>query len=148
HFGGGSLGPLMQPASYPGTVGDGHGTAVFGIIFGDGTHDASAIGILPLADQGIFSGAFYGFPSRATVIGELVNASLPYKAVFKSSSRGGGSGSTTQYTAESASLDNAIFYDDLLVAQLAGNFAGTSPILDSEAVAKNALTVGGVKCKN
>ncbi len=102
----------------PVPLGD-HGTATVGILFGDGTGDADARGMMPdgqpiiaaLGNIGISDGTRY----RHT--GELLEA--PYFAVFQSSSVG--DFRTLDYTTASAEHDTILFDWDLLHCQSQSN---------------------------
>ncbi len=116
-----------------------HGAATSGIIFGDGTGNAAARGLMPNA-QGIVA-AYTAVPiagmSRYDLTGELLTA--PYEAVFQTSSVG--SPRVTNYTNLSADSDTMLFDFDLLHCQSQSN-SGTR---DSrpQAWAKNMVSVGG-----
>jgi hypothetical protein len=130
-----------RPLISHGTAGNGsHGASTSGIIFGDGTGNAEARGLLP-AGQGIV--ADYDFtgidsPSRYSHTSELVTSE--YQAVFQSCSFG--SPRTTQYTNASAQMDAMVFDFDLSIAQSQSNANGQ--LSRPQAWAKNAISVGGV----
>jgi len=141
--------------------GHSHGTSTAGIIFGDGTHDpqGEARGLLPLG-QGIVADWGYlnindppplppAHSSRYTHTGELVNASLPYKAVFQSTS-GGTIEHTIDYTSFSQDTDAIAFDFDIALCQSQGNLGGgADPRLSrQQAWSKNTISVGGVKHEN
>ncbi len=113
-----------------------HGTSVYGIVFGDGTGNASARGMLPDA-QGIF--AENTFNNRTGHIAELVQA--PYFAVFQTNSWG--SCCTTAYTTESMEIDQIVFDNDIVVLQAQANNGNRSS--DVSAWAKNNISVGGIR---
>lgn len=128
------------PLTHGGAVGlDSHGTATFGINFGDGTGDPKARGLVPLA-QGIAADynnvGLDGGPGRYNHTGELKEA--PYFAVFQTSSVG--SARTTEYTTISADHDTLLFDWDVLHCQSQSN-AGNR---DSrpQAWAKNVVSGG------
>lgn len=121
-----------------------HGASTSGIVFGDGTGNPIARGMLP-EGQGIV--ADYGFigltgPSRYTHSGQLLQA--PYFAVFQTSSVG--SDRTTQYTSISADTDDTMFDFDLLHCQSQSN-AGNQ-MSRPQAWAKNILSGGGIYHRN
>ncbi|MGH2640159.1 MAG: S8 family serine peptidase, partial [Actinomycetota bacterium] len=118
--------------------GDGHGTCAYGIVFGDGSGDATARGVLP-DGQGIFAGRAF-VANRYTHTEELVDPTDQFRAVFQSNSWGGGL--TTQYTTVSAEMDDILFLNDLLVTQSQSN-AGTQNSRP-QAWAKNIVSVGGI----
>ena len=118
---------------------DSHGAATSGIVFGDGTGNPAARGILP-SGQGIVARSdTLGQASRYQHTGELLEA--PYYGVFQTSSVG--SPRTFFYTTISADTDAALFDFDVLHCQSQSN-AGNQ---DSrpQAWAKNILSGGGVR---
>ncbi len=122
-----------------------HGTNTYGIIFGDGTADAAGRGMLPGAEQGIFSyygvlTDFGGTVTRHEHTAELVDPNGPYRVVFQSAAFG--HDWTTDYTTVSAELDDLIFLHDLVICQSQSNKGST--LSRPEAWAKNAVSVGGV----
>ncbi len=118
----------------------GHGTPVYGIVFGSGAGDASARGFLPDADQPIFS-SYSSLRDRMAHTARLVDPAGPYRAVFQTNSWG--NGRTRNYTTLSAQLDDILFRHDMVLLQSQSN-AGNQ---DSrpQAWAKNAISVGGVR---
>jgi hypothetical protein len=116
-----------------------HGTATFGILFGDGSGHPTARGLCPDA-QGLWCDPSCDATARVDRMRELVDPSLPWRAVLQTASWG--HRRTTRYTAISAELDEAIFEHDLLVTQSQSN-AGTRESRP-EAWAKNVLAVGAV----
>ena len=120
-----------------------HGAATSGILFGDGTANPLARGMLPLG-QGIIADGnltFTGVP-RYDHTAELLLP--PYEAVFQSSSVG--NDRTTEYTTLSADLDAALFDFDILHCQSQSN-AG-SQLSRPQAWAKNIVSVGGIRHHN
>jgi hypothetical protein len=122
-----------------------HGTNTYGIIFGDGAADAAGRGMLPDAEQGVFSyygvlTDFGGNVTRHEHTAELVDPNGPYRVVFQSAAFG--HDWTTDYTTVSAELDDLIFLHDLVVCQSQSNKGNT--LSRPEAWAKNAVSVGGV----
>lgn len=119
---------------------DSHGTACAGILFGDGTGNADARGLLP-DGQGIV--ADYNIigltgQSRYDHSGELLED--PYYAVFQTASVG--SDRTTQYSTISADTDAALFDFDIVHCQSQSN-AGDQ-MSRPQAWAKNIISGGGV----
>lgn len=122
----------------------GHGTSVYGIVFGDGTGDARYTGMLPEA-QGIFASytelGFLGEePTRYEHTAELVDEAGPYRAVFQTNSWG--DPRTTEYTTISAQMDDIAFLYDILITQSQSN-SGSRPSRP-QAWAKNIISVGGI----
>ncbi|WP_347332773.1 S8 family peptidase [Marinimicrobium locisalis] len=115
-----------------------HGTSVYGIVFGDGTNDPRARGILPDAQQPIIA-SYVELEDREAHTARLVNPDGNYRAVFQTNSWG--HGRTRAYTSISAQMDEIIFKHDLLITQSQSN-AGT-PDSRPEAWAKNIVSVGG-----
>lgn len=116
-----------------------HGTPVTGIVFGDGTGNADARGMIPDAEQPIFS-SYDSFTDRYAHTQELVNPSGIYRAVFQTCSWG--NTRTLDYTTISAEMDEIIFDLDILITQSQSN-AGDQ-WSRPQAWAKNIVSVGGV----
>ncbi len=132
----------FAPLPHGGTSGSqNHGTAVYGIVFGDGAGNSQARGLLPDA-QGVFH-------SSSTTVDRFVETSellqAPYRCVFETNSTG--SPRTTEYTNISADMDNILFLNDVVVLQSQSNAGSTSEPRDSrpEAWAKNIVSVGGIR---
>jgi hypothetical protein len=115
-----------------------HGTSVYGIVFGDGTADSKATGIMPNADQGIFA-AYSAVSDRYGHTMELVDPDLEYRAVFQTNSWG--NTQTTEYGSLSAEMDDIIYNSDLLILQSQSN-TGTRNSRP-QTWAKNIVSVGG-----
>ncbi len=120
---------------------DSHGTATYGIVFGngdrDGDGDAKATGNLPSKEAGYF----YDYDSltdRYQETEDLVTA--PIHASFQSNSWG--DARTRSYTSISSEMDDIIWLYDIPIFQSQSN-AGNQ---DSrpQAWAKNIISIGGV----
>lgn len=125
---------------------DSHGTATFGIVFGNGNRDGDgnpqATGHMPsstsCASQGIF--AYYNeVPDRFAHTAELKQA--PYFASFQSNSWG--SSLTTAYNSVSHQMDDIIWRNDIAITQSQSN-AGSQQSRP-QAWAKNIISVGGIR---
>jgi len=116
----------------------GHGTRVFGVVFGDGATRADARGLLP-DGQGIFA-SFNLLGDRYRHTARLVQP--PLEAVFQTNSWGNGP-SPAGYPSLSFEMDDIIHRYDLLICQAFGNSGGT--IAFRQAWAKNVVTVGGIR---
>jgi len=123
-----------------------HGTSVYGIVFGDGTGNASARGILPSA-PGIFADSdSFGWlnttnpTNRANHTAELVDPNDVYRGVFQTNSTG--SNRTALYTTISANMDQIVLDNDIVILQSQSN-AGTTQSRP-EAWGKNMIGVGGI----
>lgn len=116
-----------------------HGTACYGIVFGDGTGVSAARGHIPCA-QGIAADYSY-IGNRYTSTQDLINN---YKASFQSNSWG--NSRTRSYTSISYDMDEIIFELDIAILQSQSN-AGNQ---DSrpQAWAKNIISVGGIRHYN
>ena len=115
-----------------------HGTSTFGIVFGDGTGNPQARGMLP-DGEGIFS--TYEFAGSR--YSDLVQLSSPvYECLFQSNSWGTGTNFTGTYGTYASNLDDAIYDLDLLILHSQGNTGTRST--SSEPWAKNVVSVGGV----
>ena len=117
-----------------------HGTACFGIIFGDGSGNAAGRGLVPDAQAKFFYAyeqlsGFGGAASRLTVTNESVNTN---QVVFQSNSFG--TAQTTVYTTVSQAMDQIIFQTGLLICQSQSNTGNQNS--RPEAWAKNVLAVG------
>jgi hypothetical protein len=113
-----------------------HGTSVYGIVFGDGTGNALARGMLPLG-QGIF--ADYDFLNDRYAHTRRLKSS-PYFAVFQTNSWG--NAQTTDYTSVSAQLDDIIFQNDILILNSQSNTGDRNS--RPQAWSKNVVAVGGI----
>lgn len=120
-----------------------HGTATYGICFGDGTGFAGARGLLP-DGQGIFAD-FTELADRYVHTAEL--QADPYFAVLQSNSWGTSSVPPQGYSTVSAELDDIVFLNDILVLHSMGN-GGSSGSPFEQAWAKNVASVGGVFHQN
>jgi serine protease AprX len=138
-------GVLMHTSS----IVDSHGTATFGIVFGNGSRDgdgnAQATGHLPsstgCASQGIF-GYYNAVPDRFVHTQQLKQS--PYFASFQSNSWG--SSLTTAYNSTSHQMDDIIWRLDIAITQSQSN-AG-SQLSRPQAWAKNIISVGGIRHLN
>jgi serine protease AprX len=117
-----------------------HGTSTYGIMFGRGTSNAAAKGMLPDA-QGIF-GDFDFLGNRYTHTARLNQA--PYNAVLQSNSWG--HGLTVNYNSYSAELDDILFLNDILVLNSQSN--NGDQFSRGEAWSKNVVSVGGIVHSN
>jgi len=117
---------------------DSHGTATTGIVFGDGTGNPDARGLLPDGQGIVADYTIIGLTgqSRYDHTGELIED--PYYAVFQTSSVG--SDRTTQYSTISADTDAALFDFDIVHCQSQSN-AGTQ-MSRPQAWAKNIISGG------
>jgi hypothetical protein len=114
-----------------------HGTCTFGIVFGSGSGNAAARGMLPGA-QRIFA-SYISLTNRYTHTQELV--SPPYNAVFQSNSWG--DSLTTAYTTISAEMDDLLFKNDIVIVQSQSN--NGNQLSRPQAWAKNIVSIGGVR---
>ncbi len=119
---------------------DSHGTATAGILFGDGTGNPDARGLLPDGQGIVADYSVIGLTgqSRYDHTGELIED--PYYAVFQTSSVG--SDRTTQYSTISADTDAALFDFDVVHCQSQSN-AGDQ-MSRPQAWAKNIISGGAV----
>lgn len=124
-----------------GAVGiDSHGTSTFGQIFGDGTADPTARGMIPDA-IGIIA-SYTNLTDRYVHTQDLLTPA--YEAVFQSNSWG--STLTAAYTTISAEMDTIIFDLDFLICQSQSN--NGNQLSRPQAWAKNVVSVGGIKHQN
>ena len=114
-----------------------HGTRATGVVFGDGTTEPRARGLLPRG-QAIFA-SWRRLRDRYVHTSELVQA--PYRAVFQTNSWGNGP-SPPGYPSLSLEMDDLVHRYDLLTCQAFGN-TGTQHAF-RQAWAKNVVTVGGI----
>ncbi|MDH3628993.1 MAG: hypothetical protein OES25_15210, partial [Acidobacteriota bacterium] len=123
------------------TVSGNHGTATVGVLFGDGSGDPLARGLMPDGQPIItqYSNVGISGGTRYAHTGELLQS--PYFAVFQTSSVG--DARTFNYTSTSAEHDTILFDWDLLHCQSQSN-AGNQ---DSrpQAWAKNVVSGGAVQ---
>ena len=137
--------PAIMHTTWPNTP-DYHGTASMGVLFGDGTGNPQARGLLPDA-QPIWASylpVIYGTVNRFTHTAELVDPNGPYRAVFQSN--GWGHMTTSMYNTISAEMDDILFRNDILVTNAQGNEGNSLGgfLSRPEAWAKNIVAVGGV----
>jgi hypothetical protein len=125
--------PLVHAPSMPV---DSHGTATFGINFGNGTGNAAGRGMMPSA-QGVMGNynAFNG-GTRYTHTAQLLAA--PYNCVYQSNSWG--NTQVTTYTAISAEMDDILFQNDITILNSQSNTGNQTS--RPQAWAKNIVSVG------
>ncbi len=133
--------PIVHGANSSDT---GHGTSVYGIVFGDGTANALRKGMLPKA-QGLVAafsplGLLGGGANRYTHTAELVDPTKPFQAVFQTNSWG--DPQVNNYTTISAQMDDIIFLNDILITQSQSNTGST--LSRPQAWSKNIVSVGAV----
>ena len=112
-----------------------HGTAVAGIVFGDGTGSGDARGMMPDGTN-IFS-SFLSLSNRYTHTAELLQP--PYEAVFQTNSWGIGYGGYGNQTTE---LDDIALQNDIVIVQAQGNSGNQTS--EGLSHAKNVVSVGGI----
>jgi serine protease AprX len=123
-----------------------HGSACYGINFATGTGNASATGLLPQREQGIFfwytrvSQFTAGQPTRLAMNMEATDPNGPYRSAYQTSSVG--SPQITTYTTISAEVDDYLFRVDYLSCQSQSNTGNRSS--RPQAWAKNIVAVGGL----
>ncbi|HQL55297.1 MAG TPA: hypothetical protein PLQ87_11365, partial [Phycisphaerae bacterium] len=129
--------PLIQHGQ---TGSDSHGASTSGIVFGDGTGNALARGLLP-AGQGIVGDYNYvGMTGTSRYNHTSAQVQAPYFCVFETSSVG--SSQVTTYTTISADTDDMLFDFDVVHCQSQSNLGTQSS--RPEAWAKNIISGGGV----
>jgi serine protease AprX len=130
-----------RPLIPHGTVdSDSHGASTSGIVFGDGTGNPQARGMLP-EGQGIVGDYQYiGLEGQSRYEHTAEQVQDPYFCVFETASVG--SDRTTQYTTISADTDTALFDFDVVHCQSQSN-AGDQ-MSRPQAWAKNIVSGGGV----
>jgi len=126
-----------------------HGTSCYGINFATGTGDATATGMLPQREQGIFyhypqSTQFGGAQTRLAANTEATNPAGPFFSSYQTSSVG--SSQITNYSTISAETDDYLFQVDYLSCQSQSNLNSQSS--RPQAWAKNIVSVGGVQHNN
>ncbi len=127
-----------------------HGEACYGINFATGAGDATATGMCPQREQGIFfwytrSSQFTaGQPTRLFWNTEAVNPAGPYFSSYQTSSVG--STQIVNYSTISQEVDDYLFKIDYLSCQSQSNTGNT--MSRPQAWAKNILSVGGVQHNN
>jgi hypothetical protein len=122
---------------------DSHGTATYGIVFGngdrDGDGDAKGTGLMPCSSaQGIFAD-YSEFTDRFTHTQELKDS--PYFASFQSNSWG--NSPTTLYNSYTQEMDDIIWRLDVAITQSQSNNGNRSS--RPQAWAKNIISVGAVR---
>ncbi len=127
-----------RPVSIVNGNSDSHGHQTFGIVFGDGTGNAAARGMMPNG-QGYYTNTSAISTSSRFSISKTGRDE--HHAMFQTASWGGSR--TRSYTSRSVLMDEIIFELDMPITQSQSN-AGNQ---DSrpEAWSKNIISVGGVK---
>ena len=120
-----------------GSVGvDPHGTCTFGIVFGDGSGNPLATGMMS-EGSGVFSSWVI---SRYTSVFDLWDT---FGGVFQSNSWGTGV-NNGEYTNDSRQNDNAVNDFEVSMLYAAGN-GGVDPVtISTDSAAKNVIAVGGI----
>jgi hypothetical protein len=124
---------------------DSHGTATYGIVFGNGNRDgdgnANATSQLPCA-QGIFASFTTIGANRFAHTQQLKQA--PFFGSFQSNSWG--NTQTTSYTSISNQMDDLIWRLDIAICQSQSNTGNRNS--RPQAWAKNIISVGGIRHRN
>lgn len=117
---------------------NGHGQKTYGIIYGSGAGDISALGMMPMA-QGFYTDSRFVFnkDSRYALTQELIE---DHQVMLQTASWG--YPTTTEYTARSLEMDKIIFELDLIVTQSQSNRGNRDS--RPQAWAKNIISVGAV----
>lgn len=125
--------PLVHAPTLPV---DSHGTATFGINFGNGNGNAAGRGMMPSA-QGVMANynSFNG-GNRYTHTSQLLAS--PYFCVYQSNSWG--NALTTSYTSISAEMDDILFQNDITILNSQSNAGSTQS--RPQAWAKNIVSIG------
>ncbi len=129
--------PLIHGGNHTHTF---HGTPVAGIVFGDGTGNPAARGLLPDGKH-IFASNLV-VTHRYAHTAELLLP--PYEAVFQTNSWGAGNG--VNYTNQSLELDHILFHLNIVILQAMGNYGSQNTLY--YAWAKNVVSVGAVNHQN
>lgn len=120
----------------PSNTNDSHGTATYGINFGNGAANAAGRGMMPNAQGVIGRYTAMSGGNRYTHTQELVSS--PLFCVYQSNSWGGSL--TTQYTSVSAQMDDILFLNNIAILNSQSN-AGSQQSRP-EAWAKNIISIG------
>ncbi len=128
------FGNLIAIDGSPGV--DPHGTCTFGIVFGDGSGNPMATGMMPEGD-GIFCDWAIGRYASVS------NLRTNWDGVFQSCSWGTG-GNNGEYTNDSRQDDQAVNDFEVSMLYAAGN-GGVNPVtISTDSAAKNVIAVGGI----
>ncbi len=114
-----------------------HGTAVYGIVFGDGTGNANAVGMAPGA-----KGTFAWYSSGMSRYQHASNVAEDYGGVFQTHSWGRGVPKDNTYDSHSVEMDQIV--DDLDVLGLQSMSNCGPECARREAMAKNIISVGAL----
>jgi len=128
----------IPPIIHTGTnTTDSHGTATYGINFGQGTTNPAGRGMMTQA-QGVFAqyNVAFGGGTRYTHTAQLLAA--PYFCVYQSNSWG--SAQTTSYTTVSAEMDDILFLNDITILNSQSNTGNRNS--RPQAWAKNVVSIG------
>jgi len=120
---------------------DPHGHCTAGIVGGSGAGDFASRGMLPECD--LIEGAYSSSNHYAQILGS-VDPLLPWRTMVATASWG--AASTTNYSAISQAVDDALFDSDL--TRLNSQANNGTQLSRPEAWAKNIISVGGVKHGN
>lgn len=115
-----------------------HGTACYGINFGDGTGNGAGIGVLPQATGviAVYTGYLSGAGDRNALTADLITKEAAYQ------SNSWGDAQVTTYTTISAQMDSILFNNDVVILQSQSNLGTQSS--RPQAWAKNIVSVGGI----
>jgi hypothetical protein len=128
--------PVWQTAA----ASNNHGTACYGVNFGDGAGNATGRGVLPLASGAIatYSAYLNGAGDRNALTAQLLSAGI--QACYQTNSWG--DSQTTLYTTVSAQMDSILFNNDIVILQSQSNTGNQNS--RPQAWAKNIVSVGGI----
>lgn len=119
-----------------------HGNCTAGIVFGNGSGNPMARGMLPNGQALEASyNCWSNVISRYTLVQQLVNPALSWHGMFQTASWG--STQTTAYTSVSVEMDNLLFDFDVPLTQSQSNTGDQRS--RPQAWAKNIISVGGVR---
>jgi serine protease AprX len=135
----------QAPLIHQATASDSHGNACYGIHFATGTGNATATGLLPQREQGIFcvysaNSQFGTGPSRLTLNTQATDPAGQFRSSYQTSSVG--HPQVTNYTTVSAEVDDYLFRVDYLSFQSQSNTGNRNS--RPQAWAKNIVSVGGM----
>ncbi len=125
--------PLIHAPSMPV---DSHGTATFGINFGNGAGNASGRGMVPSA-QGVM-GNYNSFNGGNRYVHTQQLLASPYFCVYQSNSWG--NNLVTTYTSISAEMDDILFQNDITILNSQSN--NGNQLSRPQAWAKNIVSIG------
>ncbi len=139
--------PLFHTANFP--LDPGHGTPVYGIVFGNGIVVPEGRGVLPGRERGIYASVYWAnLVDRRPHIQQLLTGT--YQGLFQTNSWISTPLAPPSYATKAALLDDIVFDVDFLILHSQGNYGSQNPpqTTGPEPWAKNIISVGAFEHKD